>query len=440
MSLLIRQARYVIRSAQRVERDVDVLIEGRHIRAIAPRLEAETARGSGPVVIDGRAHAVIPGLVNAHTHLYQSFLRGRSDTHDLDRWLRDIVYPFRQVLRQPEAAAAVGYSGGRMAGVEMLKNGTTSFIDMEASPPEAWRAWDEVGLRGAVAFTFADEHLPRALQIPLPERQARLLELVEAALAEAARTGRLGVLLAPASPRLCSQALLTWAAELAERLDLRAQTHAATSRPAPGEPSSIAWLAQAGLLSPRMSLAQCTYLPPDDLDRVVASGAVVVHCPKSNMKLGNGVAPVPQLLAHGVPVALANDGPASNDGLDMFEEMRAAALLHKVRGGAQALTAQAVFEMATEHGARAIGLNAGTLDPGRLADLALIDLNRPHLVPDHDIVPLLVYCAHGRDVDTVIVDGQVVLANGRPTRVDEAEIVREARATAAAWLPQPLAV
>ncbi|MCC7361562.1 MAG: amidohydrolase [Anaerolineales bacterium] len=437
MSLLIRQARYVIRDAHRIERDVDLLIEGRHIRAIAPNLQAESAPGCAPVMIDGRNHAVIPGLINAHTHLYQAFLRGRSDTLDREGWLREVIYPFRPTLHHPPAAAAIGYSAGRLAGLEMLKNGTTSFIDMQASPPEAWRAWEELGIRGAVALTFADEHLPPALPVALAECQARLLDLAEAARAAAVRTGRLGVLLAPAAPRLCSQAFLTWAADLAERLDLRVQTHAA-GPPLPGEPSPLSWLAQAALLNERTSLAQCTHLSPADLDLIVDSGATVIHCPKSDMKLGQGIAPVPWLRARGAPVALANDGPASGDLLDMFEEMRAAALLHKVRGDAETLTAQAAFVMATEHGARAAGLNAGTLDPGRLADLALIDLNRPHLVPDHDIVPLLVYCAHGSDVDTVIVDGQVVVARGRPTRVDEAEVLREARATAAAWLPQPI--
>lgn len=436
MTLLIQKARYVVRSARRVERDADVLIEGRQIAAIGPDLGAAVAGGGRPTVLDGRDRAVIPGLVNAHTHVYQCFLRGRSDTLGMDEWLSTVVYPLRRVLRQPEAAAEIGASGGRLAGLEMLKNGTTSFIDMEASPPAAWEAWQQVGIRGLAALTFADQHLPPELQMPLAERQARLLELVEAGLAAAGRSTTLGLMLAPAAPRMCSQALLAWAAELAGRLDLPVQTHAATALPAPGEPSSIAWLEQAGLLTERTSLAQCVCLPADDVERVAASGASAVHCPKSNMKLGSGVAPVPALAARGVAVALGNDGPASNDLLDMFEEMRAAALLHKVTSGAEALPAETVFAMATEHGARAAGLNAGTLDPGRLADLALVDLNRPHLAPDHDIVPLLVYCARGSDVDTVIVDGRVVVEQGRPVLVDEAEVVREARAVAAAWLPR----
>jgi 5-methylthioadenosine/S-adenosylhomocysteine deaminase len=387
-------------------------------------------------VLDGRHRAVIPGFVNAHTHVYQSFLRGRRDTLGLDEWLRDVVYPFRQLMRQPDAAAAVAASGGRLAGVEMVKNGTTSFIDMEATPPEAWEAWHQAGLRGTAALTFADQHLPAELQMPLAERQARLLELIETAREAAERWPTLGLMLAPAAPRMCSQALLEWAGDLARRLDLPLQTHAATAPPAPGEPSSIAWLDQAGLLTARTSLAQCVYLPEADLERIVASQAIPVHCPKSNMKLGSGVAPVPRLLARGVTVALGNDGPASNDLLDMFEEMRAAALLHKVESGATALPAQTAFAMATEHGARAAGLNAGTLDPGRLADLVMIDLDRPHLVPDHDIVPLLVYCGRGSDVETVIVDGRVVVQGGRPLLVDEAEVVREARAVGAAWLPR----
>jgi 5-methylthioadenosine/S-adenosylhomocysteine deaminase len=436
VAILIKNAQYVVRSASHVESNVDVLIEGHAISAIGHQLAERAGASGGLTVLDGRDRAIIPGFVNAHTHLYQCFLRGLGDGLELDGWLRDIVYPFRQVLREAAAAKAVAASSGRLASLEMLKNGTTSFIDMEATPREAWEAWQQVGIRGTVAFTFADRGLPPPLEMPLAERQARLLEALEAAREAASRCPTLGIMLAPATPSMCTQALLLWAGEIAQRMNLSIQTHAAATAPAHGEPSSIAWLDQAGLLSERTSIAQCVHLTAADVERVVNGRAIPVHCPKSNMKLGSGVAPVPNLLARGVPVALGNDGPASNDLLDMFEEMRAAALLHKLMAGPAALPVETVFAMATENGARAAGINAGRLDPGRLADVVLIDLNRPHLTPPHDIVPLLVYCGRGSDVDTVIVNGRIVVQAGKAVLVDEAEAVREARAVAAAWLPR----
>jgi 5-methylthioadenosine/S-adenosylhomocysteine deaminase len=151
---------------------------------------------------------------------------------------------------------------------------------------------------------------------------------------------------------------------------------------------------------------------------------VVVHNPKSNMKLGSGIAPVCAMLERGIPVALANDGSASNDLLDMFEEMRTAALLQKVAAeDPSAISAVDVFRMATESGARACGIDAGSIDPGRLADLAVINLRKPHLVPVHDVINSLVYCARAEDVEATIINGQVVMRDRRLLTMDEDEIL-----------------
>jgi 5-methylthioadenosine/S-adenosylhomocysteine deaminase len=445
MALLIRQASYVVRSADRVERDVDVLIDGRQIAAIGPDLRAQpAAAGDGLVVLDGRQRAVAPGMVNAHTHLYQSFLRGLRSDLGLDDWLQAIVYPFRTAMRQ-SPAREVEASTARVGCLEMLKNGTTSFIDMESSSEAAWQAWQQVGLRGIVAYTMADVGLPPALATSLQERQERILAFIQAGRAMTERSTSFGMMLAPATPLMCSQALLQWTADMAQRFDLGVHTHAAEAATevstvrAEHSASPIGWLDEAGLLSPRTSLAHCIHLSDADRRLICERGAIPVHCPKSNMKLGSGVAPVPELLRLGVHVALANDGPASNDVLDMFEEMRTAALLHKVQGGAAALAPQTAFRMATEYSAQAAQLNAGTLDPGRLADLILVDLDRPHLVPLHDVVSTLVYCAHGSDVETVIVDGRIVLRDRQPVLVDEAEVVGEARAVGAKWYARAFA-
>jgi 5-methylthioadenosine/S-adenosylhomocysteine deaminase len=433
MPVLIQDARYVVRDAARVERDADVWIEGRRIRAVGKNL-APTAGGRGDLtVIDARGQALIPGLVNAHTHLYQCLLRGLRDDLPLEGWLQAVVFPFLKVSRAAYPDWEVMAAAARLGCAEMLKNGTTSFIDMEGSCEAAWAAWQEVGIRGVLAIVFSDQRVPDDVRLPLAAVQARVTEQLELGLAAAHGSTTLAFMLAPATPLMCSRPLLEWAADMAENYDVAIHTHAcetacevADAKRATGL-SPIQLLDAAGALTCRSSLAHCVHIGHDDLELIAARGAIPVHCPKSNMKLGSGTAPIPQMLAHGLRVALANDGPASNDLLDMFEEMRTAALLHKVQGGAGALLAETVFRMATEYGAAACGIEAGTIDPGKLADLALIDLNQPHLTPDHDIVPLLVYCGRGSDVRTVIVDGRVVVCDRHLVLADEDEIIREAR-------------
>ncbi len=171
----------------------------------------------------------------------------------------------------------------------------------------------------------------------------------------------------------------------------------------------------------------CVHVSDAEIDLLAESGATVVHCPKSNLKLGSGVAPVTRMLRRGVPIALATDGAASNDLLDMFEETRVAALLHKgVCEDPSASTARQAFRMATEGGARAAGIAAGTIDPGKLADLAILNLDRAHLMPSHDTVNSLVYCAKASDVETTIIDGRVVMRDGVVLTLDEERTRREA--------------
>ena len=161
-----------------------------------------------------------------------------------------------------------------------------------------------------------------------------------------------------------------------------------------------------------------------DLDLLQERGVIPIYNPKSNMKLGSGIAPVAEMLRRGIPVALGNDGSASNDLLDMFEEMRFAALLQKVAAQDPAVISAAdVFRMATENGARACRIDAGTIDPGRLADLAVVNLRKPHLVPVHDIVNSLVYCAKGEDVETTIINGSIVMRDRALVTMDEDEIL-----------------
>lgn len=434
MRILIRQGSYVVRGADRVERDVDVLIDGRRIAAIGPDLLPDPRPTAELTVLDGRGRAVIPGLINAHTHLYQSVLRGLHPDRPLEPWLQAVVFPYRRQARLAHPDEAVMVAASRAGCAEMLKNGTTAFIDMDSTAPAAWRAWQALGIRGAVAFNVADARMPAELKLPMPALAQRVLDhLAECrALARAAPT--LSFMIAAATPLMCSRPLLEWVAATAHEQDVPIHGHAAETAVELADSlastglTPIAWLAQAGVLSPRTSLAHCVHVNADDIALLAEHGATPVHCPKSNMKLASGTAPVPAMRQAGIPVALANDGPASNDLQDMFEEMRTAAMLHKVRGQPAALSARDVFRMATEHSARAAAIDAGTLDPGRLADVVLVDLDRPHLTPVDDVVALLVFSGRGSDVETVIVDGRIVVSGGRLTLADEAEIVQQARA------------
>jgi 5-methylthioadenosine/S-adenosylhomocysteine deaminase len=191
----------------------------------------------------------------------------------------------------------------------------------------------------------------------------------------------------------------------------------------------VAYAHSLGLLRPGVTAVHCVHVNDQEIDLLAESGATVVHCPKSNLKLGSGIAPIVRMMRRGVPVALAADGAASNDALDMFEETRMAALLHKGVGeDPAAITGRQAFQMATEGGARAAGIHAGTIDPGKLADLAIVDLDAPHLLPVHDIINTLVYCARADDVECTIIAGQVVMQDRIVRTIDEKKVRREAGA------------
>jgi 5-methylthioadenosine/S-adenosylhomocysteine deaminase len=244
---------------------------------------------------------------------------------------------------------------------------------------------------------------------------------------------RLDVVLGPSTPFLCSRELLLWARDQAAELGIGLQIHLAETHYeveqvlAETGLTPVAYAHSLGLLGPRTTAVHCIHVTDAEIALLAETGTTVVHCPKSNLKLGSGIAPIPKMLSRGVKIALAADGAASNDTLDMFEEMRFAALLHKgVNEDPTAITARQAFAMATDAGAQAFGIAAGTIDPGKLADLALIDLDQPHLMPLHDVINTLVYCARASDVETTIIDGQLVMHDRQILTLDEAQTRHEA--------------
>ncbi len=428
MTVLIRRAAYVVRAADRVERDCDVLIRGNRIAGIG-----HYEREPGWDAIDADGCAVIPGLINAHTHLYQNLLKGLNDGVPLVDWCQQVLYPAADVIHTDHWDARderMGYAWSLVAALEMVKAGTTCCIDMDMTMDSVFQAWLDIGFRGVGAVTLSDQWIPDELRLPPEVSRQEAVGYVERWHRSPTGNARVQIVLAPSTPFLASPDLLRWTREQRDRLGVGVQIHVAETqyemeyiaREAGTTP--LRYLDGFGLVDERLTAVHCVHMDADDLDLLQARNVIPIYNPKSNMKLGSGVAPVAEMLRRGIPVALANDGSASNDLLDMFEEMRCAALLQKVAAEDPAvISAVDVFRMATENGARACRIDAGTIDPGRLADVAIVDLRRPHLVPVHDIVSSLVYCAKGSDVKTTIIDGQVVMREGELLTMDEEQIL-----------------
>jgi 5-methylthioadenosine/S-adenosylhomocysteine deaminase len=428
MTILLQGAAYVVRSVERIERDCDLLIEGNRISGVG-----HYDPQPGWDVLDATNCAVIPGLVNAHTHLYQNFLKGLNDGVPLVEWCDHVLFPAADVIHTDHWQAhdeRMGYAWSLAASLEMIKAGTTCCINMDMTMDAVFQAWLDIGFRGAGAVTLSDRWIPDQLRRSPEISRQEALDYVERWHQTRSDGPYLQVLLAPSTPFLASRELLEWTREQRDRLGVGVQIHVAETRyeidrvAQEAGTSPLRYLDQVGLVDDRLSAVHCVHMDEADLELLAERGVIVVYNPKSNMKLGSGIAPVAEMLRRGIPVALANDGSASNDLLDMFEEMRSAALLQKVANeDPSAVSAADVFRMATENGARACRIEAGTIDPGRLADLAIVNLRKPHLVPVHDVINSLVYCVKGEDVETTIIDGRIVMRDRRLVTMDEGEIL-----------------
>lgn len=383
--------------------------------------------------IDGRGGVLLPGLINCHMHTRPG--RALGDGLSLFEW--HALYPdgLCRAMTAEDSRA-----GSLVAFAESLKSGTTTVIDMTCKPEGAASAADEIGIRAIVLPLAADADRADggacdAYQEILP---------VIAAQAPRRAGGRVQYWLGFDAINGVSEATLRQMSRDAARLDVGIHGHMSESRddtawvPTTLGVDPAAYLGRAGILGPRTVLAHCNWLTDDEIGLLATSRTSVSHNPTSNMKLGTGVCPVPRLLRAGVNVGLGTDGMLSNFHLDMFEVMRGACLLQRIHHlDAGALSSWQVLEMATRGGARAVGLGGdlGSIEVGKRADAALVDFSQVHLQPRlrgaHDnLVALLVWCAHGSDVTTVVVDGEVVVEGRRLTRVAEAYIGRLVQASA----------
>lgn len=434
MTLLIRRASFLLRDAQRIERDVDLQVEGNRIATIGRALPVPP----GGDVIDAQGCAVIPGLVDAHAHLYQNLLKGVGVGLRLIPWCEAVLFPMVGVILEELRAGnkRLPYLWSALGALEMVRAGTTCCQNLDASTDLSLegvlRAWRDVGLRGVGAINLANLWIPPPMRLDEDTARSNAEDLIRR---EHEPSGRVQVALGPNAPFLCDDALLRWVKDLADAYGLGIHIHVSETA-AEVENALEEWgmrpaqrLESFGLLSERTSAVHCVHLDEAEIGLLGRRGVIAVHCPKSNMRLADGVMPWPAMKAAGIDVALGNDGCASNDLLDMWEEMRAAAMLASVAADDPAvITSGDVFRAATEVGARACRTDAGVLDPGRLADVVVIDLSHPHLRPVHRILDTLVFCGRAADVRDVVIDGQLVLRQRRFVTVDEAALVAEADA------------
>ena len=384
-------------------------------------------------VIEAKGKLLLPGFVQTHIHLCQTLFRGRADDMALMDWLRKRVWP----LEAAHDEESVYYSA--MLGIgELLRSGTTTILDMEtvSHTDSAFQAMASSGIRAISGKVMMDAggDVPLGLQEQTDKSVTESTRLLEKW--HGHDGGRLGYAYCPRFVVSCSEQLLTEVRDLSAHYNVLIHTHAAENldeielvRSQRGM-RNIVYLDHIGLTSPRLVLAHCIWLDEEEREILRRTGTKMTHCPGSNLKLASGIAMVPELLEQGVEIGIGADGAPCNNTLDMFQEMRLTAMLHKVRCGPESMNARTVLRMATIGGARTLGLDhlIGSIEAQKKADLVMLDLNDFHTFPSYEADPYsrVVYAASRGNVDSVWVDGKRVVERGKVRTVDKGLVLREA--------------
>lgn len=403
----------------RVLENHDVAIAGGRIAAIQPA--GQLAPGEAGEVIDGGGMAALPGLINTHAHAAMVLFRGAAEDVTIDAWFNDYIWPMETNLTPEDV-----YWGALLAAAEMIAGGVTTVADHYFAMDSVARAIAESGMRGHLAPTMFGQN-PRA---ELDEASAF------AARWHGAAGGRITAWLGPHSPYLCPPEFLREVAAEARGLGLGCHIHVSETALQVEQnverygATPIRLLAQVGLLDSPLLCAHAAHATAEEIGLLAASNAGVAHCPKTFLKLAAGIAPISEMLRRGVAVGVGSDGAASNNTLDMLEQLRLAAMLqkHELRDPA-ALKLDQALRLATDGGARVLGQpgRIGRLESGALADVILLRLDGPHVQPLHDPAAAIVYSARAGDVDTTIVDGKVLMRGRKLLTLDLDLILREVR-------------
>ena len=394
-----------------------LLIQNDKIMEISDKIELNDV----DEVINAEDKVLIPGLVNTHTHLSMTLMRGLADDMQLETWLNNYIWPFEANLDGEHC-----YAGALLACAEMIKSGTTCFNDMYFFMDHVAKAAEEAGIRGTLShgmIDFGDEE----------KRKQEFKESIRIIKkCHDTGDGRIKVAFGPHSPYTCSQELLEGVKKESMKYGVRIHIHVSETQK---EVSDIInehgnrpfeYLEEIDFLGSEITAAHGIWLSESEIDIIKERNVKISHNPSSNMKLSSGVSPVAELLGKGVNVSMGTDGSASNNNMDLLEEMKIAALLQKVKTmDPTVLTAQDVFKMATINGANSLGLEneIGTIEVGKKADLVLVNMKTPKLTPFRNPISHLVYSANGGDVDTVICNGKLLMKNKELLTIDEANVL-----------------
>ena len=394
-----------------VLRETNIYIEGTRITAMGKKPEGFLEEK----VIDGKDKLAIPGLINCHTHSYMSFMRNVADDLSFMDWLFGTIDPIEQKMTDEDT-----YWGACLAIIEMMKSGTTCFNDMQMNIHQTTRAVKESGMRAVICRGLVGSGNDEA-------GQSRLRQAYEERDA-AADCDRLTFRLGPHAPYTCDDAFLKIVAEEAKREKMGIHIHLSESESEISQIQEkygctpIALAEKCGIFDVPAIAAHCVQVTDEDIAILKRKNVSVVTNPASNMKLGNGFAPIAKMLEQGVNVCLGTDGAASNNCLNMFHELSLLTLIHKGTGRTpQCVSAKEGFRIATINGAKALGLEKeiGSIEVGKKADLAILDLNTPSLTPRNNLLAGLSYSANGSEVDTVIINGQITMEGRKILTMDE---------------------
>lgn len=432
-TLLRVRAAVTMDAQRRVVAPAGILLKGNSIAGVLTPAEI-TGEFHGTVV-DASRLVAIPGFVQTHIHLCQTLFRGLADDLELLDWLKLRIFPFEaaHTVESMHASAMLGIA-------ELMRSGTTTIMDMGSihHEEEIIRAVTQTGLRACVGKAMMDVN---DLLPSFKEKTSESLRTTRS-LAERWHGAAEGLIRYAVAPRFvlsCTEELLRGAFEMAASFpgmlfhthaaENRRELHAVRKRCGMG---NVEYFSKIGTLDRRTCLAHCIWLDSREVDILASGGANVLHCPTSNMKLGSGIARVPELLSRGITVSLGADGAPCNNSLDMFQEMRLAALIQKPVHGPRAMDAATVFEMATLGGARALGMEQqiGSIESGKKADITLLNLDTcwmPVAGTDADVYSAIVYSASPENVTSVMIDGRWVYRDGESCVLDEHHVVEQGR-------------
>ncbi len=418
----------------------DMIIKNGHIFTMEPGKEHELKKGvvviddgaitevgertqeSADIIVDARGGIVMPGLVNTHTHAAMTLFRGYADDLPLSQWLQQHIWPAETKLTDNDI-----YSGTLLACLEMIKSGTTCFNDMYFHMDETAKAVEQTGIRASLSYGMIELGNKDKADTELKEGSRFVQKW------QGRADGRITTMYGPHAPNTCSSEFLQRVKDKAREDGVKVHIHILETEAELKEMKekygmcSIHMLNNIDFFDTDVVAAHCVWLSDGDIKILAEKGVNISHNPVSNMKLASGIAPITKLLQSGSNVCLGTDGCASNNNLDMFEEMKIAALLQKINiMDPTVLPAKEVLKMATVNGAKALGINAGVIREGALADIIIVDKNKAHMRPFYDAASHLVYRPNGQDVMTNIVNGKLLMDNYEVLCMDELKVIEQA--------------